>query len=46
LSGAIPPPQYAFTAWWSIKAQGELYLYQDIGQWQALVYVAINLRVP
>jgi hypothetical protein len=28
MSGAIPPlPQYAFMAWWSVEAQGQLYLY-------------------
>jgi hypothetical protein len=28
MSGAIPPlPQYAFMAWNSVKAQGQLYLY-------------------
>jgi hypothetical protein len=28
MSGDIPPlPQYAFMAWWSVKAQGQLYLY-------------------
>jgi hypothetical protein len=28
MSGAIHPlPQYAFTAWCSVKAQGQLYLY-------------------
>jgi hypothetical protein len=28
MRGAIPPlPQYAFTAWCSVKAQGQLYLY-------------------
>jgi hypothetical protein len=28
MSGAIPPlPQYAFIAWCSVKAQGQLYLY-------------------
>jgi len=28
MSGAIPPlPQYAFMAWYSIKAQRQLYLY-------------------
>jgi hypothetical protein len=28
MSGAIPPlPQYAFMAWCSVKAQGQLYLY-------------------
>jgi hypothetical protein len=28
MSGAIPPlPQYAFMAWYSVKAQGQLYLY-------------------
>jgi hypothetical protein len=28
MSGAIPPfPEYAFMAWCSIKAQGQLYLY-------------------
>jgi hypothetical protein len=28
MSGAIPPlPQYAFMAWCSAKAQGQLYLY-------------------
>jgi hypothetical protein len=28
MSGSIPPlPQYAFTAWCSVKAQGQLYLY-------------------
>jgi hypothetical protein len=27
MSGAIPPlPQYAFMAWCSVKAQGQLYL--------------------
>jgi len=26
MSGSIPPlPQYAFTAWFSVKAQGQLY---------------------
>jgi len=30
MSGAIPPlPQYAFVAWCSGKAQGQLYLYQS-----------------
>jgi hypothetical protein len=28
MSGALPPlPQYAFMAWCSVKAQGQLYLY-------------------
>jgi hypothetical protein len=28
MSGAIPPlPQYAFMAWCSVKAQGQLYFY-------------------
>jgi hypothetical protein len=28
MSGAIPPlPQYAFMAWYSVKTQGQLYLY-------------------
>jgi hypothetical protein len=28
MSGAIPPlPQYALMAWYSVKAQGQLYLY-------------------
>jgi hypothetical protein len=28
MSGAIPPlPQYAFTAWCLVKAQGQLYLF-------------------
>jgi hypothetical protein len=28
MSGVIPPlPQYAFMAWCSVKAQGQLYLY-------------------
>jgi len=28
MSGAIPPlPQYASTAWCSVKARGQLYLY-------------------
>jgi hypothetical protein len=28
MSGAIPPlPQYVFTVWCSVKAQGQLYLY-------------------
>jgi hypothetical protein len=28
MRGAIPQlPQYAFMAWWSVKSQGELYLY-------------------
>jgi hypothetical protein len=28
MSGAIPPlPQYAFMAWCSVEAQGQLYLY-------------------
>jgi len=27
MSGAVPPlPQYAFMAWCSVKAQGQLYL--------------------
>jgi hypothetical protein len=27
MSGAMPPlPQYAFTAWCSVKAEGQLYL--------------------
>jgi len=31
MSGAIPPTrQYAFMAWWSVKAQGQLYLLQAI----------------
>jgi hypothetical protein len=30
MSGAIPPlPQYAFMAWCSVKAQGQLYLYSN-----------------
>jgi hypothetical protein len=30
MSGAIPPlPQYAFMAWCSVKAQGQLYLLLD-----------------
>jgi hypothetical protein len=24
MSGAIPPPQYAFVAWYLVKAQGQL----------------------
>jgi hypothetical protein len=32
MSGAIPPlPQYAFTAWCLVKAQGQLYLLPFIG---------------
>jgi hypothetical protein len=28
MNGAIPPlPQYAFMAWYLVKAQGQLYLY-------------------
>jgi hypothetical protein len=28
MKGAMPPiPQYAFMAWCSVKAQGQLYLY-------------------
>jgi hypothetical protein len=28
MRGDIPPlPQYAFMAWYSVKAQGQLYLY-------------------
>jgi hypothetical protein len=28
MRGAMPPlPQYAFVAWYSVKAQGQLYLY-------------------
>jgi hypothetical protein len=28
MRGALPPlPQYAFMAWYSVKAQGQLYLY-------------------
>jgi len=28
MSGAIPPlPSYAFIAWYSVKAQGQIYLY-------------------
>jgi hypothetical protein len=28
MSGAVPPlPQYAFMAWCSVKAQGQLYIY-------------------
>jgi hypothetical protein len=31
MCGAIPPfAQYAFMAWCSVKAQGQLYLYLDI----------------
>jgi hypothetical protein len=30
MSGAIPPfPQYAYIAWCSVKAQGQLYLYLE-----------------
>jgi hypothetical protein len=28
MSGAVPPfPQYTFMAWFSVKAQGQLYFY-------------------
>jgi hypothetical protein len=28
MSGAVTPlPQYAFMAWFSVKAQGQLYIY-------------------
>jgi hypothetical protein len=31
MSGTIPPlPQYAFMAWCSVKAQGQLYLYLSL----------------
>jgi hypothetical protein len=31
MSGAIPPlSQYAFMAWCSVKAQGQLYFYLDL----------------
>jgi hypothetical protein len=36
MSGAVPPlPQYAFMSWCSVKAQGQLYLYQkeDVTMW-------------
>jgi hypothetical protein len=30
MGGAMPPlPQYAFIAWCSVKAQGQLYFYQN-----------------
>jgi hypothetical protein len=33
MRGAIPPlPQYAFMAWCSVKAQGQLYLYLLLGR--------------
>jgi hypothetical protein len=31
MSGAIHPlPQYAFMAWYSVKAQGQIYLYDHV----------------
>jgi hypothetical protein len=31
MSGAIPPfPQYAFMAWCSVKAQGQLYMSKEL----------------
>jgi hypothetical protein len=43
MSGAIPPlPQYAFMAWRSLKAQGQLYLY--IFSSNILVYY-ININI-
>jgi hypothetical protein len=38
MSGAINPlPQYAFMAWCTVKAQGQLYLYLIDGtEWSAL----------
>jgi hypothetical protein len=38
MSGAIPPlPQYAFMAWCSVKAQGQLYLYSTLVQRRRVV---------
>jgi hypothetical protein len=42
MSGAIPPlPQYAFMAWYSVKAQGKLYLYltqlEDLGVYGKII---------
>jgi hypothetical protein len=34
MSGAIPSfPQYAFMAWCLVKAQGQLYLYDEYSRW-------------
>jgi hypothetical protein len=43
MSGAIPPlPQYAFIAWCSVEAQGQLYLYGKIKEdkmgWECSTY--------
>jgi hypothetical protein len=50
MSGAMPPfPQYAFMAWCSVKAQGQLYLYllpvQSNGEALILVLYLARLKV-
>jgi hypothetical protein len=57
MSGAIPPlPQYALMAWWSVKAQGQLYLYRILycEMWLkshihgvcSVLYILISTQVP
>jgi hypothetical protein len=48
MSGAIHPlPQYAFIAWCSVKAQGQLYLYFYMGQVESMYKLAgtdVNMK--
>jgi hypothetical protein len=41
--GAIPPlPQYAFMAWCSVKAQGQLYLYLTLKRRDYFGYLGVD----
>jgi len=44
MHGAISPlPQYAFMAWYSVKAQGQLYLYLSLYYSFAWLIVEISV---
>jgi hypothetical protein len=47
MSGPIPPlPQYAFMAWCSVKAQGQIYLYlYECETWSLTLRKGHRLRV-
>jgi hypothetical protein len=43
MSGAIPPlPQYTFMVWCSVKAQGQLYLYLLLYQYENISKAVIS----